>query len=171
MTGPLGSARLLVSACLLGSACRYDGRSLGLEDRLPVVLREKFCIVPVCPEQLGGLSTPRSPSEITVGDGNSVLQGFSKLADDSGKDVTQQFLRGSAQAVLLADQCRCSVAILKERSPSCGVHTIVRGGKIVRGTGVTAAALKNERITVYSNEDDLLALLLDDRESTNSGEG
>jgi len=171
MTKLSGSAPLLVSACLLGSACRYDGRSLGPGDQLPIVLRKEFCLVPVCPEQLGGLSTPRSPSEITVGDGNSVLRGFSRLADDSGRDVTQQFLRGATQAVFLAGQCRCGVAILKERSPSCGVHTIVRAGQIVQGVGVTTAALKSESITVYSNEDDFLPLLLDDRESTNSGEG
>jgi len=122
MIKPSESAPLLVSACLLGSACRYDGRSLDIEDQLPMVLRKEFCIAPVCPEQLGGLSTPRSPSEITVGDGNSVLQGSSRLADDSGKDVTRQFLQGAAEAVLLAGQCRCGVAILKERSPSCGVH-------------------------------------------------
>ncbi len=119
---------VLVSACLLGAPCRYDGRDKAnpslktlLEGRIPV---------PVCPEQLGGLPTPRPPAGLVGGDGFDVLNGTAKVIDDRGRDVTEQFKQGARAALLLARSSGARSCILKARSPSCGVRGL---------TGVTAA--------------------------------
>ena len=135
-----GREPLLVSACLLGMACRYDGQ----EKPLPrwQRLREKYEPVPVCPEQLGGLPTPRPPAERQ---GNAV-----RTAD--GADVSAQYRRGAQQVLELARALGCTKALLKERSPSCGCGQIYDGSfrrTLVPGDGITAELLKAVGIDVF----------------------
>ena len=141
---------IIVSACLLGFNCRYDGESRPDEDLLSSALKELF--VPVCPEQLGGLPTPRAPSEIIGGDGLDVLEGKSRIIDASGRDVTDCFLRGATEVMRLLELLKISTAIMKEKSPSCGVCHIRRNGSIVRGTGVTSSLLTKSGIRVISSD-------------------
>ena len=134
--------KLLISACFLGAVCRYDGKSVPLPPETIMALNEKYELVPVCPEQLGGLPTPRAPSE-RCGDA---------VVTSNGNDVTAQYVRGAQQALYLADTLGCRVALLKESSPSCGSGEIYDGTfsrTLVPGDGVTAALLKERGITVY----------------------
>lgn len=131
--------KLLVSACLLGVGCRYDGKS----NQLPQykrLLKEHTCI-PICPEQLGGLPTPRCPAERLGG----------KIVTEDGRDVTEQFLRGTAEALRLCDLYHCKAALLKERSPSCGSGQIYDGsfsGTLTDGWGTAAALLREHGVCV-----------------------
>ena len=141
--------RLLVSACLLGVGCRYDGQS----KRHP--LAQELCrrhrVIPVCGEIFGGLPTPRLPSERREG---------GVFASDGG-DVTDAFRRGAEEVVRLARLTGAQAAILKERSPSCGSGEIYDGtftGTLTPGDGVTAALLSAHGIRVYG-EDDVAELL------------
>ena len=141
--------KLLVSACLLGVGCRYDGGHNQLP-QLKELLKTHTCI-PICPEQLGGLPTPREPSERRA----------DAVVTKSGADVTAQFRRGAEQALHLARLYGCKAAVLKERSPSCGSGEVYDGtfsGRLTSGDGVTAALLKANGIAVYG-ESDLDALL------------
>ena len=140
----MGQQVILVSACLLGVPCRYDGKSKAKAEVL--ALQRERVLIPVCPEQLGGLPTPREPSERL---GEAVVT-------KGGADVTAQFSRGAAQALHLARLFGCKKAILKARSPSCGSGTVYDGsfsGRLTDGDGVTAALLKANGITIYSEED------------------
>lgn len=136
---------ILVSACLLGLRCRYDGG----DSRSPALVRRvaDFLPVAVCPEQLGGLPTPRPPANIYGGDGRDVLEGRARLWNDRGEDVTPLFLKGAQETLRLARMCGVQVALFKDRSPSCGLHTLYceRAGG---GMGVTAALLHAEGIRV-----------------------
>jgi uncharacterized protein YbbK (DUF523 family) len=109
--------KILVSACLLGVCCRYDGRGNPNDAVLALLDRDDVVLIPVCPEQLGGLPTPRVPSE---------RQG-SHVMNRMGEDVTSQFTRGANEALRIAKLYKCKTAILKERSPSCGCGTIYDG--------------------------------------------
>ena len=131
---------ILVSACLMGVKCRYDGGgelAPGIRE-----LMERCHLVPVCPEIMGGLATPRTPAERQ--DGRVVTQ--------DGQDVTGAYLRGAEEAVRLAKLFGCRYALLKERSPSCGSGRIYDGTftrKLIPGDGVAAARLREEGLTVY----------------------
>jgi uncharacterized protein YbbK (DUF523 family) len=132
--------KLLISACLLGVGCRYDG------DSRPHPLAEELArchtLIPVCPEQLGGLPTPRPASE---------RQG-ERVVAKNGTDVTVQYRRGAEEAVRLCQIFGCQAAVLKERSPSCGSGQIYDGtfsGTLTSGDGVAAACLKEAGIPVY----------------------
>ncbi len=131
----LQNSPCLVSACLLGLCTRYDGKIQAHHPCL-AALTGTVCI-PVCPEQLGGLPTPREPADIVGGDGNDVLAGTAGVITKSGIDLTAQFIRGAEQVVQIATLQNISMAFLKARSPSCAVT-----GKI----GVTAALLKSAGI-------------------------
>lgn len=142
--------RLLVSACLLGVHCRYDGKSNQLPE-VESLLAQHECI-PVCPEILGGLPTPRPPAERL---GEQVL-------NREGADVTEAFRRGAEETLHLAALYRCDAALLKERSPSCGCGIIYDGSfskTLTQGEGITAQALQARGIPVYgeSQLDVLLA--------------
>lgn len=132
---------LLVSACLLGVPCRYDGASkpcAALE-----LLAEKFVLVPICPEQLGGLSTPRVPAE---------RKGSCVITRD-GRDVTENYLRGAQESLRIARITGCRTALLKAKSPSCGCGRIYDGthtGSLTDGNGTTAELLKANGITIYT---------------------
>ena len=147
----------LCSACLLGLECRYDGKS-SLEKASEKLLQEfkDGNIIPVCPEQLGGLPTPRSGSRISSGDGNDVLDGKSKLLTDDGQDVTLQYIRGAYEALKIAKNLGIKEVIFKQKSPSCGCGYI-QGGlterKTIEGDGVTTALLKRNGISVKTETD------------------
>jgi uncharacterized protein YbbK (DUF523 family) len=144
----------VVSACLAGCQCRYDQRSCYNAD-IEALLKEGKAI-PVCPEQLGGLPTPRTPAEIVGGDGFDVLDGKARVVDREGNDVTEPFLAGARQALQLAKTVGATAAVLKENSPSCGSGFIYDGtfsGKKVPGAGVTAALFIRNGIRVESESD------------------
>ncbi|GEB30542.1 MULTISPECIES: DUF523 domain-containing protein [Brevibacillus] len=144
----------VISACLIGCECRYDQKSC-LDSELEQLLREGKAI-PVCPEQLGGLPTPRPPAEIVGGDGYDVLDGRAKIIDNTGRDVTAEFLAGAQQALRLATTVGATSAILKENSPSCGSSFVYDGqfsGKKVSGIGLTAALFRRNGIEVQSERD------------------
>ncbi len=143
---------VLVSACLIGEACRYDGRA----NEKPPVARalEGKSVVPVCPEAGAGLGIPRPAVELEGGTGVDVLHGGARAKEKaSGVDRTEAFLRGAKLALQAAQQHGATVAILKERSPSCGTHQVYRSGTLVDGQGVTARLLMEHGITVLSDED------------------
>lgn len=139
---PLMESPVLVSACLLGLRTRYDGADAYSQKAFDLL--KKRAIVPVCPEQLGGLPTPRPRAEIARGDGDSVLEGVSGVIDESGSDATASFLRGAHEVLKIARITGAKEAYLKEKSPSCGTGTICRDSVCVPGLGVTAALLKKE---------------------------
>ena len=135
---------ILVSACLLGMYCRYDGQEKINED--VVKLMEHHTLIPICPEQAGGMMTPRLPSERR---GNRVVS-------RDNEDVTAYYEKGAYQALKLAKLYHCKYAVLKERSPSCGVHQVYDGtfsGKTVTGQGVAARLLQENEIQIMSEDD------------------
>jgi uncharacterized protein YbbK (DUF523 family) len=152
---------ILISACLCGVNCRYDGGNC-LDPKILKLLKEGKAL-PVCPEQLGGLSTPRLPSEVISGTGAGVLDGkcrvFSKGVNGiASEDVTKEFLKGAQETLKIAKECNAKVAILKARSPSCG-HGIIYDGTFssvrIPGSGVTAELLERNGIKVYTEEDEI----------------
>ena len=135
--------RLLVSACLLGVCCRYDGKSKPCDGLIKQLARHE--IIPVCPEQLGGLSTPRPPAEIRE----------NRVINRAGQDVTEQYQKGAEEALRLCRLLQCDAAIFKARSPSCGSREIYDGsfsGTLIPGRGIAAALLQANGIPVYSEE-------------------
>ncbi|MEK6266544.1 MAG: DUF523 domain-containing protein [Clostridium sp.] len=144
---------IIVSACLCGINCKYDGGN-NLDDRVLRLLKEGKAI-PVCPEQLGGQKTPRAPHEIVNGNGRDVLEGKAKILGPEGDDVTSEFLKGAYETLKIAQICGASIAILKARSPSCGTHEIYDGtfiGAKRSGNGVTAELLLESGIKVFTEE-------------------
>lgn len=136
------------SACLVGLKTRYDGA-----DALDAYVYRLFMegkIIPLCPEQLGGLGTPRLKAEILEGAGENVLDGTSTVVLEDGTDVTRNFLRGAAEVVKVAHAMGLKRFYLKARSPSCGVNEIAVKGRLRTGNGVCAAALLREGIEVVS---------------------
>ena len=132
--------KLLVSACLLGDACRYDGKSKPCEAVLR--LKESHTLIPICPEVMGGLPTPRIPAEVT--EKRNVIR-------RDGKDITENYKKGAAEAFRLAEFFGCELAILKERSPSCGADRIYDGSftnTLTNGDGITAALFREKGIRV-----------------------
>jgi uncharacterized protein YbbK (DUF523 family) len=132
----------LVSACLVGCLCRYDGRRAPNEELIAYLSDKKW--MAVCPEQLGGLPTPRPPAKIAGGTGKDVLDGKARVVTVDGEDVTQSFVAG-AQAVLeLAGKNQAEACLLKDKSPSCGLQTTSCVEGLTPGAGVTAALLERE---------------------------
>jgi len=133
-----------VSACLVGMKCRYDG---GTKRDLPFLKSiQGHRIIFGCPESLGGLPTPRSPSHITSGSGEDVLNGNAAVINENGEDVTACFLKGAETTFEMIYRWCITKAFLKAKSPSCGITAIIRNGETVAGTGVTAALLKHHDI-------------------------
>lgn len=136
--------KLLVSACLLGCCCRYDGASKPHPQT--DALAQRHVLVPVCPEQLGGLPTPRPPAE-RRGD---------RVVTREGADVTEQYRRGAEEVLRLGRLLGCEAAVLKERSPSCGRGSVYDGtfsGMLCPGDGVTAELLNRQGIPVYGESE------------------
>ena len=137
---------LLISRCLLGDNCRYDGKSKPLPDETLQALRARYDLIPVCPEVLGGLPTPRTPSE-RQGD---------RVVMKTGADVTEEYRRGAEAALQAARENQVCAAVLKERSPSCGKGKIYDGsftGTLTEGNGVTAEMLLEKGFTVYGESE------------------
>lgn len=123
----------MVSACLLGVKCRYNGVEKANE--AVVRLAEKHILVPFCPEIYGGLSTPRAPAEIKDG----------RVVTEDGRDVTAEYRKGAEEALRVARLLGCECALMQDRSPSCGIGVIHNGlfdGGLVPGDGITAALLR-----------------------------
>ena len=140
---------ILISACLMGVNCRYNGERISMEGLN--ALMAKHTLIPVCPEVLGGLPTPREPSEIRCG------QVFSR----SGSDVTEHYRRGAEETLRLARLYHCQCAILKARSPACGFGLVYDGffsGRLVAGNGICADLLATAGLTIY-NESQIADLL------------
>lgn len=155
-------ATLLVSACLLGLNTRYDGGNNFCPDLASI--QEKAVLVPVCPEQLGGLPTPRPPAEISCADGGEVLAGQAQVLTVSGEDRTAAYLRGARETRLLAEAVAAGAALFKARSPSCGNRQIYDGSfrkRLRCGPGVAAALLQASGLPVFNEEEieELLAWL------------
>lgn len=132
---------ILVSACLLGAFCRFDGQCT--QDARVTALAKEHTLIPVCPEIYGGLPTPRLPGEKRGG----------RVYDKSGADVTEPYAHGAEAALQFAKLTGCRCAVLKERSPSCGVGMVYDGsftGKLVPGDGLTAALLQENGIKVLT---------------------
>ncbi|MEA4816774.1 MAG: DUF523 domain-containing protein [Lachnospiraceae bacterium] len=135
---------ILVSACLLGINCRYNG--VVIEDPKVKSLKDKYGIIPVCPEMLGGFATLREPSEIKDG----------RVFTCSGKDVTMGFIHGAQETLTLAKLNCCEIAVFKERSPSCGCKKIYDGsfsGEIIDGNGIAAGLLLENGINVIGESE------------------
>ncbi|MCF8011822.1 MAG: DUF523 domain-containing protein [Clostridiales bacterium] len=144
---------ILVSACLLGYNCKYSG-SNNLRNEL-VEMQDNHILIPVCPEVMGGLPTPRPPAQFDRADGSSVLKGKAKIINCYGRDVTGYFIRGADIALRIAIDYNIKTAILKERSPSCGssfVYITEKGEKPVEGKGVAAALLEKNGLHIYSDQ-------------------
>lgn len=136
--------RYLISACLCGEICRYDGADYSIERFVRLV--ESGLAIPVCPEVLGGLPTPRSPCEILNG----------RVFTKDGEDVTEAFLRGARLTLELAEKHAIRLVIMKERSPSCGSGIIYDGsfsGRRIPGAGIAAAVLRHHGIQVINEEE------------------
>jgi len=135
------SEKIIVSSCLAGFCCRYDGDH---KERIDIVkLVEEGRAIPVCPEQLGGLSTPREPAELH-GD---------KVITNTGKDVTSEYVKGAAEALKMLKLTGSKKAILKSKSPMCGCDLIYDGsysGKTIKGDGIFTTLLKENGIEVES---------------------
>jgi uncharacterized protein YbbK (DUF523 family) len=144
---------ILVSACLLGLPTRYDGKSKRSQDVLDYLQREKLTPIPVCPEQLAGMTTPRDKTFFQSGDGRAVLAGNGEAVSENGQSMNAIFCRGAKMTLEIARLSGCRRALLKEGSPSCGVHRVYLGEDKVPGVGVTSALLLNSGMEVVSEED------------------
>ena len=134
---------ILVSACLLGVHCRYDGGSNAVPAIQALAKQPDVCLIPVCPDQLGGLPTPRPPAE---------RQGACVI-NRQGVDVTLQFRSGAEEVLRLARLYGCTRAILKERSPSCGSSYVYDGKfekRLLPGQGITSELLRENGVEVFS---------------------
>lgn len=138
---------IIVSACLAGINCKYDGGNN--YNRKVAAMVAKGEAIPVCPEQLGGCPTPRQPCEIAGGKGTEVLDKRAKVIDKEGRDLTCKFIKGAHETLKIAELTGAKAAILKDRSPSCGIGSIYDGtfsDKIIAGNGVTAELLLRKGI-------------------------
>jgi uncharacterized protein YbbK (DUF523 family) len=152
---PPPGGRILISACLTGRRVRYDGGHQRRQHPLIEKWSAEGRLIPCCPEVLGGLPIPRPPAEIQGGGGSDVLRGEAAVRTAAGKDVTPAFLGGAAAALEMAKALGARVALLCQRSPSCGSRRIYNGrfeGILVPGMGVTAALLAANGIPVFGPE-------------------
>ncbi|PYE42400.1 DUF523 domain-containing protein [Paenibacillus barcinonensis] len=146
--------KYLVSSCLAGVACRYNGTA-SLDEKIQELVEQEQAKM-VCPELLGGFSTPREPAEIVGGTGADVLAGRAKVIEQGGADVTDLYIKGAYQTLEWARKLGVSCVVLKEFSPSCGTKMIYDGhfaNQKVAGEGVTAALLRQEGYRVISEHE------------------
>lgn len=148
------SDRFIVSACLAGVRCCYDGKDR-IHSRVRRMVDEGIAL-PVCPEVLGGRPIPRDRCEIRGGDGGKVLSNKAKVVTESGNDISRKMILGAKRALTCAKIFGANSAILKSKSPSCGVGMIYDGsfsGKLVIGNGVTAELLLKNNIFIQNEKD------------------
>jgi uncharacterized protein YbbK (DUF523 family) len=144
----------LISACLLGIKCAWDGQDIYKSDKA-IELSNSEMLMPVCPEQLGGLRTPRAPQEIQGWGGEGVLDGKCKVLNINGEDVTQEFIAGAEETLKIVKLFHIKEFIGKSRSPSCGCGQIYDGTfsrQLIDGDGVTTALLKRNGIRIITEE-------------------
>jgi uncharacterized protein YbbK (DUF523 family) len=144
----------LISACLLGLGCTWSGDDRYRNNRA-VELARLETLIPVCPEQLGGLPTPRAPQEIQGGTGSDVLNNKCSVINKNGQDVTTEFIKGAEETLKIARQLNIKEFIAKSGSPSCGYGQIYDGtfsGKLTDGDGVTTAVLKRNGLRIIPEE-------------------
>jgi uncharacterized protein YbbK (DUF523 family) len=146
-----GEKVYLVSACLLGIDCRYNGFSK--KDERVIGWAHGKRVVPVCPESLSGLPIPRDPAEFDEGDGTMLRSGRSRLVTREGVDVSKAMLRGATEALKIARLVGATDAVLKDRSPSCGVYEVYNQAELVAGIGCFTALLLMEGVAVRSEKD------------------
>lgn len=143
---------ILISSCLTGCSVRYDGRCKPLSKKVLSLLKNQFDLVAVCPEMLGGLPCPRVPSEIASD---------SKVITAEGQDVSLFFIKGAHSTLNICKNYKIRTAVLKSKSPSCGLGIIYDGsftGRTTNGNGITAELLKQNGISIL-NEDQVHQLL------------
>ncbi|MBI3926187.1 MAG: DUF523 domain-containing protein [Armatimonadetes bacterium] len=142
---------VIVSACLTGEPCRYDGG----HKAHPAIrkLMQEQTVVPVCPEELGGLGTPRAAAGLEGGDGHSIWAGQARVVNERGEDVTSAFCQGASRALDIARECGAHRAILKARSPSCGCGRTGGLHGPVEGDGVFSALLRRHGLELLTEED------------------
>lgn len=148
--------KILISACLAGDLVRYDGKKIPLTDTCLLDWHKKGVLIKVCPEVSGGLKIPRQPCQIKDGNGLDVLNGKAKVIDIHGLDVTLPFITGAELALSIARKFDIKIAVLKEKSPSCGVNNIYNGhfdSTLIPGFGVTSAILKKAGLKVFSENE------------------
>ncbi|MBE6021541.1 MAG: DUF523 domain-containing protein [Clostridiales bacterium] len=148
----------VVSACLLGENCKYNGGN-NYNEKVAAFVEDHSYIM-ICPETSGGLKTPRVPAEMAGGTGNEVLAGKAAVVSEDGTDVTQEFVTGAylslEDIIEAAEEGEEIMAILKSKSPSCGTGTVYDGSfqdRLIPGDGVTAALLKSKGIKVLTEQD------------------
>ena len=137
--------KLIISACLLGESCRYDGKGKPCE--AIEELKKHYQLIPVCPECMGGLPTPRPPAEI---------QADGRVVNREGRDVTAEYRKGAEAVLEIARREGCTLALLKEKSPSCGKGQIYDGsfrGRLTAGDGVCTALLIENGIKVLGESE------------------
>lgn len=139
---------ILVSACLVGLNCKYNGGNNYNEEIFDLVKTGKA--IPICPEQLGGLTTPRAPAEIKIIDGKR------RVINNKGIDVTEEFEKGAEEVLKLVKSLNITKAILKSRSPSCGAGKIYSGnfdGELIDGNGILADLLLKSGVEIVNSDD------------------
>ncbi|EYE89457.1 hypothetical protein Q428_02405 [Fervidicella metallireducens AeB] len=144
----------LISACLCGVNCKYNGGN-NFNEKVYRLYKENKALL-VCPEELGGLPTPRTPCEIVEGSAIEVLNGKGKILNKDGLDVTENFIKGAKEVLKVAKAENCKLAILKSKSPSCGKGQIYDGsfsGKLTNGNGITAEILIENGVEVFTEND------------------
>jgi uncharacterized protein YbbK (DUF523 family) len=144
----------LISACLLGMRCTWSGNDN--KNERAIQLSRVETLIPVCPEQLGGLATPRAPQEIQAGTGDDVLDNECRVLNRNGKDVTSEFITGAEETLEIARQLNIKEFIARSRSPSCGCGQIYDGtfrDRLIDGDGVTTALLRRNGIRIIPEED------------------
>jgi len=147
------TTKKIVSACLLGIKCAYDGTDRYKNSKV-IRLLKKEELIPVCPEQLGGLPTPRLPLNIQQGTGKDVLGGGATVINKEGEDKTKEFIEGAKEVLSIAKLLGIKEYIAKSGSPSCGCGKIYdREGNLIEGDGVTVALLKKEGIKVINERE------------------
>ena len=144
--------KLLISRCLIGDKCRYDGLNKPLPTSTLEALKKKYELIPICPEVMGGLTTPRIANERRE---NRVIR-------KDGVDVSKAFYDGANQCLDIAKKTHVDIALLKERSPSCGVHFIYDGsflGRLIPGEGVFKELLREKTDIKICSEEEIDQLL------------
>ena len=144
---------ILVSACLLGINCRYNSEIKAVPEVINLFHDKNLIPIPICPEQLGGLSTPRPKVSFSIGAGADVIKGSGRLTSEFGDETTSAFIHGAEQSLSVAKLTKAKTAILKERSPSCGVKSVYQNNTLINGEGVTAALLTKNGLELLSEED------------------
>lgn len=148
------TAPLLISACLIGAPVRYDGRAKTLSDTRIETWHRQGHLLPLCPEIIGGLPTPRPAAEIETGfTADDVLAGRARILDASGTDHTKAFVEGAQQVLAMAHEAGCTLALLTDASPTCGSTRVYDGqhrGARIAGVGILTALLRANGIRVFA---------------------